>query len=326
MSRALASLVVVTFALAACSSSSGGTGGATPGPTGGSVGAGGTLGSVGGAAGAGPMGLGGAGQSVGGAGSGGKATAGSSGAGKGGAGAGGATGGQSGAAPYPRTISQRPLYATKSGNLILDAFTTPDLSTGHVVAYSPTTNAGLPFKRRITSSSPAGVSAPIAIFDATTAPAPTGGLAALDAWVGVPGSAQPLVASVWVSASDATGAAVPFASAQASFFARVTATDGSTVAKLDSAAPPVTIDGRQWVKLSTSGSVSLATGGFFMMLAKDTSWVFYVQAPELVVAPPGMALSPVLPVGEMATLPPETQASEAPRTPRHPGARATPGG
>ncbi len=201
----------------------------------------------------------------------------------------------------PRSLVTRPLLATPAQNLVFDAFLTSDASWGHFIAVHPTAKCGTPV-RQFMSRSPAGVAGPVVTL--STVSGETACSQILAPFPGMESGAAS--AQIWVSLSDASGAAVPFPTDIGALDGYVSieiiandVTHGSpTQVYVFDTVTVTSIAGRDWGQVSLSVPVSVPQGGWFSIrLAKDGESV-YLSAPQLV---PTEVASPAKPRGRART-------------------------
>jgi len=188
--------------------------------------------------------------------------------------------------PSSRTLIERSLYGTSPRNLLLDPFVTGDRSWGHFISFflgSPSEHFALP--RTFESASPTGMAAPIVLLAAGGGGSDAGSRPARVV-TPVLGGGGTFSASLWLSASDASGAPVPFASV--STRVAVAVFDPTGVTKVVLAPDPSatkTIGGREWTLLRAS-TLSLPHGGWFQAQVTDLTYSWRLAGPELVADQP----------------------------------------
>lgn len=193
-----------------------------------------------------------------------------------------------------RTLRTRRLRANAPDDLLLDPMVTGDTSWGHFYAYIPsrTGDRSQQIVRTLVSASPEGVSAPVARIVPT---GDVGASAELRALAALPGSARPVSATIWVSASDEGGAPVAFADRSSGLAVALMANAGLPEAATADAPQAFAlqpderatrqIEGRAWVRLALPSPVALTQGGFFSIVITDPHTRWWFTAPEVVVDP-----------------------------------------
>ena len=187
-----------------------------------------------------------------------------------------------GVAPTPtRTLVTRPLTVGSPRNLLLDPFVGGELKSGwgHFNAYYDTGTTAAT-ERTFLSASPVGggVAGELVPVPAGGAPPGASNITVTAPFLGGPGSFH---ADVWVSASDATGAAVPFASVASAVTVAVTSPDAGTSSALVASAPQP-FGAREWVSFSTSPDIAAAPAGGWIAITLsrlDVQWM--LAAPEV---------------------------------------------
>ncbi len=186
-----------------------------------------------------------------------------------------------------RTATTRALLPTAVNNLLLDPFATADTSLGHFVGVLLPVVGGnyqdIVPTRSFVSQAPAGVAGPVAIVaPLSTVPNPPAPATGGRILAPFPGGTAPYSAQVWVSASDATGAPVPFATGGKGITVSLLPNDMSQPAyPLTTSGAPLEIAGREWVLLALATPVPMTQGGWFMIAIDDVSASFQLQAPQV---------------------------------------------
>jgi hypothetical protein len=215
-----------------------------------------------------------------------------------------------GVASVPRALASRSLLGTSTRNLLLDPFVTPDLSWGHFVGLllpgvGTRFDIAIP-KRAFISQAPAGVAAPVASVGPTGAfdQASTG----VQLIAPIPGGACLFHASVWVAATDPSGAPVEDSAFAKAIAATLLPNDEPREAYplARTADAPLVLAGRRWVKLALPRPVPMPEGGWFSIAITSRSLAVDLQAPEVVPAsapePPAPAITAVRTADERAAL------------------------
>jgi hypothetical protein len=185
-----------------------------------------------------------------------------------------------GVAPTPtRTLVTRQLTVGSPHNLLLDPFVGGELKSGWGLfsAYYDTGATALT-QRTFLSASPVGGGVSVKLVPAGGAPSGVSSISVTAPFLGGPGSFH---ADVWVSASDATGAAVPFASVASAVSVAVTSPDASTSTALVAGAPQ-TFGAREWASFSTSPDIAAVPSGGWIAITLsrvDVQWM--LAAPEV---------------------------------------------
>jgi hypothetical protein len=197
-----------------------------------------------------------------------------------GVGAAGCKSNDAGAAPTPkRTLVTRQLTVGSPHNLLLDPFVGGELKSGWgLFSAHYDTGATAVRQRTFLSASPVGGGVSVELVPAGGVPSGASSLTLTAPFLGGPGSFH---ADVWVSASDATGAAVPFASVASAVTVAVTSPDSSTSTALV-AGTPQTFGAREWVSFSTSPDIAAAPAGGWIAITffrVDVEWM--LAAPEV---------------------------------------------
>jgi hypothetical protein len=192
-----------------------------------------------------------------------------------------------------RVATTRGLLPTSTQNLLLDPFTTYDTSWGHFVWVDPTTHDLCNnLTREFLSQSPIGITGGVAKValagNCTQVLAPLSGA-----------SSGRVDTQMWISLSDASGAALPFPATNLDAWVKVAlvpnylpsqtpqpiyALDVVTVSPIspaDGGTLPLTISGREWGLVGASG-VPFTQGGFFVITLVSGTGSFYFAAPEVV--------------------------------------------
>jgi hypothetical protein len=184
-----------------------------------------------------------------------------------------------------RKATTRALLPTAVTNLLLDPFVTSDTSLGHFVGVLlPAAAANyVEFTpvRSFVSQAPVGVAGPIAVLaPITTYGEPSATSAQILA--PFPGGTASFDAQIWVSAGDAAGMPVPFATGGKGFAVSLLPNDTSLPAyPLAVSGTPVELAGREWVLFALATPVAVVQGGWFSIVVDDVKASFQVQAPQV---------------------------------------------
>jgi len=206
---------------------------------------------------------------------------------------GGSDGGDAGDSGAPvRTATTRALLPTSLENLLLDPFVTADTSLGHFVGLVlPTVGASyqeLTAGRAFVSQAPAGVAAPVAVLAALVGYGSPTPVTSGEILAPFPGGTAPFSAQVWVSAGDASGKPVPFATGGKGIAVSLLPNDSTLPAyALTVSGAPVELDGREWVLLALATPVAVTEGGWFSIVIDDVNASFQLQAPQVTPATAG---------------------------------------
>jgi len=177
--------------------------------------------------------------------------------------------------PTPkRTLIERSLLPGAPQNMLLDV-TFRDQGWGHFTSFVSGGMSQPTIVSRISSLSPAGVTAPVAAFDAKTK-----GVTSIASFLGGPG---PFVARVWISASNATNDPILLEADNAVFRCAIT-TGGLPEGKAYDLArkDEMIVGARTWVLFEGRVDEGLPGTAFFNLKFGKTGGGFLVQAPEVV--------------------------------------------
>jgi len=176
--------------------------------------------------------------------------------------------------PVTRTMTTRPLYGTSTKNLLLDTFATSDESWGHFFPFYPGSKNDLVLVRLFMSDAPGGVTAPVAALRNLASSAGGASTARLVAeFIGGSGS---LMASVYVSASDASGKPIAYASVASKLEVAIYPPAAKTKIVLErDDTQTLQIGDREWARLAFAAPSPVAEGGWFEVDIHDlsTSWL-----------------------------------------------------